>query len=831
MQRTLITTIILTILFIGGNLTGAERLPHVAPEDVGLDAATLALIDAEVQKGLADKNMPGAVVCVGRHGKIAYLKAFGNKQVETDTEKAREMTIDTVFDMASITKPMATATSVMVLVDQGKIDIDAKVVTYLPEFDTPEKRDITVRQLLLHTAGFIPDIHLNNFQDGTARAIERLLAEKPQTPPGSAFTYSDVSFQLLGILVERVSGKSVADFAREHIYEPLGMTETMYCPNGELSLRAAPTQDRELGKVHDPRAFATDGVAGHAGLFSTAEDIAVYATMMLQRGEYNGVHVLTPETVQLMTTRNRVPRGYRGLGWDMRTGYSSNRGQTMSPLAFGHGGFTGTSLWIDPGFDLFVIFLSNRVHPDGKGNVNPLAGRIGTIAADAVMDEPDDITIDIAMYVAYVHAKKSLYEYLLLMSCYLDGRIVDQDSPEFQFALENMNSQVKSGLDVLEGIFKLKESKSILFHDTRVGLITNHTACTKDGTFITKYLTDNGVKLTALFGPEHGFTGEADRDGIEDSKDEFTGLPIYSLYGSVRKPTPEMLDEVDVLVYDIQDIGSRFYTYTSTMALGMEAAADKGIPFVVLDRPNPIRGDRVEGPVLQAGRETFVAHHQMPVQHGMTIGELAVMIAVERRFDVDLTVVPCVGWKRAMDYDATQLPWINPSPNMKTLPGAYFYTGLGLLEFTNLAVGRGTDTPFELFGAPWITDGRGNNAEKLALALTEATKEANLEGVRFEPTHFTPPYREFEGIPCDGVRLVLEAPEKLQAVRMGMVIATTLRKLYPDSWQTARLNTLLLRDKTLDMIREGQSVAEIEADWMPELERFLKRREMYLLYQ
>ncbi|MCL2347358.1 MAG: DUF1343 domain-containing protein [Planctomycetaceae bacterium] len=825
MQKTLL---ILTILFIG-NVMAAERLSRVAPEEVGMDSATLALIDAEVQKGLADKNMPGCVVCVGRHGKIAYLKAFGNKQVQTDTEAAREMTIDTVFDMASITKPMATATSIMKLVDQGKIDVDAKVVTWLPEFDTPEKRDITVRQLLLHTAGFIPDNHLDNYKDSTAKAIERLLALKPQTTPGSAFSYSDVNFQLLGILVERVSGKSVADFARENIYEPLGMTETMFCPNEELSRRAAPTQNRALGKVHDPRAFATDGVAGHAGLFSTADDIAVYATMMLNKGEFNGTCILTPETVKLMTTRNRIPGGYRGLGWDMRTGYSSNRGQTMSPQAFGHGGFTGTSLWIDPGFDLFVIFLSNRVHPDGQGNVNPLAGRIGTIAADAVTDLQRDIPLilrhDRALFLSPVFAKTASYKGLLLHRCYLDGRTVKWDSPEYRSAEERMNSQVTPGLEVL------KYADFGVLRNKRVGLITNHTACTKDGTFITKYLTDNGVKLTALFSPEHGFTGKADTDGIADSKDEFTGLPIYSLYGNVRKPTPEMLDNVDVLVFDIQDIGSRFYTYTSTMALGMEAAADKRIPFVVLDRPNPIRGDRVEGPILQAGRESFIAHHIMPVQHGMTIGEIAVMIAVERRFDVDLTVVPCVGWKRSQDYAATKLPWINPSPNMKTLPGAYFYPGLGLLEFTNLAVGRGTDTPFELFGAPWITDDKGNSAEKLARALTEAAKEAKLEGVRFEPTRFTPPYREFKDIPCDGIRLILEDPEKLHSVRMGMVIATTLHKLYPDSWQTKNLNTLLLRDRTRDMILEGKSVAEIEADWMPEFERFLKRRELYLLYQ
>lgn len=777
------------------------RLPVVAPEEIGLDAASLAFIDVEVQKGLEAKSMPGCVVCVGRSGKIGYLKAFGDKQVQTEAESARAMTTDTVFDMASLTKPIATATSVMVLVDQGKINVDEKVVKYMKEFDTPEKRDITVRQLLTHTAGFIPDNHIRDYEQGTVKAIENLLALKPNSEPGSEFKYSDVSFQLLGLLVERVSGKDVNAFSQEYIFKPLGMSETTYNPGTELSARAAPTQDRELGKVHDPRAFRTDGIAGHAGLFSTAEDLAVYATMMLDMGQFPGKpRILKAETVDMMTTLNRVPRGYRGLGWDMRTGYSSNRGQNMSTRAYGHGGFTGTSMWIDPGHDLFVIFLSNRVHPDGKGSVNPLAGRIGTIAIDAITDMPTGKEAVIER----TKARANHYRHLARTSnATTDG--------------------------VLTGLDTMALDDFALFRGKRVGLITNQTGAAKDGTFITKFLKDKGVELTALFSPEHGFTGDADHSNIEDSKDPNTGLTVFSIYGQTRKPTPEMLDNVDVLVFDMQDVGVRFYTYTSTMALGMEAAAEKGIPFVVLDRPNPIRGDHVEGPILQPGLEAFVAFHKMPVQHGMTMGEMALMMAVERKTDVDLHVVPCAGWERSQDYDATKLPWINPSPNMKSLTAAYFYPGVGLIEFTNVAVGRGTDIPFEHFGAPWIEGEQG--AKELADALNEAAKNADLQGVSFAPTSFVPSYREFVDEICYGVKLTLEDRQTLKPVRLGLVIMTTLRKLYPETWNVKNLNTLLLHDQSRQMILDGASVADIEATWTKEFDRFMQRRALYLLYQ
>ena len=373
-------------LFAAPAPAAPPKLPQVAPADAGMNEAQLAAIETAVVEALAAKQMPGCVVLVARQGKIAYLRAFGDRRIEPEREP---MTVDTVFDLASLTKPLATASSVMLLIEQGKLQLDDPVGRHLPEFAGQGKQDITVRHLLTHQSGLIADNPLVDFNDGPAKAIERLFALTPLARPAEKFIYSDVGFMVLGELVRRVSGQDVNDFSREHLFAPLGLTETGFLPPEPLRRRAAPTQQREgrwmQGEVHDPRAYALGGIAGHAGLFSTAADLAVYAEMLLGEGEYRGARVLARETVAAMRAPQSVPGGgLRGLGWDMKTGYSSNRGDGFSPQAVGHGGFTGTAFWIDPELRLAVIFLSNRVHPDGKGNVNRLAGRIGTIAAAAI---------------------------------------------------------------------------------------------------------------------------------------------------------------------------------------------------------------------------------------------------------------------------------------------------------------------------------------------------------------------------------------------------------------------------------------------------------------
>lgn len=398
--------LLVAILGVGGRSAAhaeTPALPIVAPAELGFNTDKLNAIDEIVAKGLAEKKMPGCVIAFGRKNKLATLKAYGNKRVEWEGEPAVPMTVDTVFDLASLTKPIATATSVMQLVEQGKIKLDEPVATYLGDFARTgdraadeEKSKVTVRHLLVHTSGLIADNAIADYQNGVKVAKEKLLALKLRTPPGDNFVYSDVNFMTLGLLIEQMSGKNVHQFSQQHTFGPLGMKETTYVPGEELKKRCAPTERRNdawmQGEVHDPRAYKLDGIAGHAGLFGSAGDLAKYASAMLYRGEYEKVRILKEETWQLMTTPNAVPskrnngekyEGRRGLGWDMRTGFSTNAGTGRSAKAFGHGGFTGTVIWIDPEQDWFFIFLSNRVHPDGKGLVNPLAGEIATVISEA----------------------------------------------------------------------------------------------------------------------------------------------------------------------------------------------------------------------------------------------------------------------------------------------------------------------------------------------------------------------------------------------------------------------------------------------------------------
>ena len=364
---------------------GGDEIPSALPEEVGMHPTRLAVIDEVVNEGLRQGKMPGCVVLVGRQGHIVYHKAFGYRQLVPEKQP---MQLDTVFDMASLTKPIATATSVMTLVERGEVDLEAPIATYIPEFGANGKDKITVKQLLTHNGGLIPDNELEDYVNGPEEAFQKIYALGTYVDPGTEFVYTDVGFIVLAELVHRMTGKNIHEYSQEVIFAPLGMTETGYLPVASLRARAAVTQERDgrpmRGEVHDPRAWAMGGIAGHAGLFSTARDLAKYAQMLINDGTWRGVRVLNPETVRLMRAPVQVSSGLRTLGWDMRSPYSSNRGDFFSKAAFGHGGFTGTTLWIDPEQDLFVIFLSNRVHPDGNGLVNPLAGRIGTIAGGAI---------------------------------------------------------------------------------------------------------------------------------------------------------------------------------------------------------------------------------------------------------------------------------------------------------------------------------------------------------------------------------------------------------------------------------------------------------------
>jgi CubicO group peptidase (beta-lactamase class C family) len=339
-----------------------SRLPDAAPADVGLDAKRLALIDDAVNDSIKAKHCPGAVVLVARQGKVAYRKAYGQHAVEP---KKEDMTTDVVFDLASLTKPVATAASVLHLVQKGKLRIDDPVSKHLPAFDRQGKDRITIEQLLLHTSGLPAGNPVSAYEGGRKKAVEAIAELRLAADPGKKFTYSDLGFILLGELVEKVSGEALDVYARKNLFEPLGLPTLTFLPDKKLRDRCAPTQkvkDEWLrGVVHDPRSRALGGVAGHAGLFGTADDLAVFAQTLLDGGVFNGKRILDAQTVKLFTTPRDVPGGKRTLGWDARTSYSSNRGEKFA--GYGHTGFTGTSIWIDPEKDLFVVVLTNRVNP------------------------------------------------------------------------------------------------------------------------------------------------------------------------------------------------------------------------------------------------------------------------------------------------------------------------------------------------------------------------------------------------------------------------------------------------------------------------------------
>lgn len=773
-----------------------SEIPLLPPESIDMDAERLNVIDEIVNEGLMQEKMPGCVVLIGRKEGIAFLRSYGFRQLQP--EKV-EMTTDTLFDLASLTKPIATATSVMVLAQQSKLDLNATVATYMPDFAQNGKDAITIRHLLTHTGGLVADNSINDYANGPDEAFANINALKLNAAPGETFVYSDVGFIVLGRIVEAVTGKDVHEFSQEHIFKPLNMTETSYLPSDELKSRAAVTEQRDghwmQGEVHDPRAFALNGVAGHAGLFSTALDLARYATMMLNGGRLNDVQILNEATFALMTTPVEIPRGRRALGWDAKTGYSSNRSDLMTSAAFGHGGFTGTGIWIDPAQNLFVVFLSNRVHPDGKGLVNPLIGRIGTIASSALLPQQ-----------AQNHAPD----------------VVPAHAATQGKTAAAANDAAHQDAEVLNGIDVLQRGGFATLKGHNVGLITNQTGLNRDGVSTVRLLHEaEGVTLKTLFSPEHGLEGKLDIPKIGDQQDTTTGLKVFSLYGETRIPTAASLEGIDTLVFDIQDIGCRFYTYVSTMGNAMKAAAEHKIRFVVLDRVNPIGGQSVQGPVLDEGSESFVAFHSLPVRHGMTIGELALMFRAELKLDVDLEVIEVEGWQRSQLFDQTGLLWTNPSPNMRSLTQAVLYPGVGLIEMTNVSVGRGTDTPFELVGAPWI------DARQFASRLNHA----GLAGVRFVPVRFVPASSRFANETCGGVNIIVTDRARFHPLSTGIQLMCSLKELYPEKWETKNLNTLLGSKVTIDAIQSGLVEKEIEPLWAEELARFLNRRRRFLRYE
>jgi len=780
------------LLLLPSALWAAAAKPARAPN-------RLAVVDSIVQEAIHAGQIPGAVVLVWHNGQVLYRKAFGYRALEPRREL---MTVDTVFDLASLTKVVATTTAVMQLVEKGEVRLNDPVAKYIPEFAQNGKEDITVRGLLTHYSGLEPDLDLTHVWQGRDTAFSMAFAEKPVNPSGSRFVYSDINFITLGALVERVSKVELDKYCAQNIFTPLKMARTRFLPPATWVPKIAPTeydeQNRMLrGVVHDPSARRMGGVAGQAGLFSTADDLSKFARALIA-----GSSVLPSLLVEKMSTPQQPPAAHelRGFGWDIDSPFSTNRGELLPVGSFGHTGFTGTSLWIDPTTRTYIILLTNAVHPRGKGSAVALRTKLATAVTAALALTPSEK--DQARL-------KSITGY-----------------NEAQTAVRRVaarNGSVQTGIDVLErNNFDPVRGVS---GKKKIGLLTNQTGLDSQGRRTIDVLAHaDGISLDAIFSPEHGVTGTLDTTDVGNMKDAATGIPVYSVYGATdaaRRPSPDVLKQFDAIVVDIQDAGVRFYTYETTLGYFLEGAAKAGVEVFVLDRPDPVTGSFVQGPMPDPGRESFVSYGAVPVRHGMTMGELAKMYNSERNINAKLTIIPIEGWMRGDWFDSTALGWVNPSPNLRSLTEATLYPGVALVEGTNVSVGRGTETPFELLGAPWI-HGR---------ELAQYLNAREISGVRFVPVSFTPSASNYAGQKCEGVNIVLVERNAFDAPELGIELASALHKLYPEQFHMERMIELLVNQKVYDSIMQGIDPRRIAEDWREPLERFQEFRQKYLIYK
>lgn len=764
----------------------ALAIPPLTVPATAAEWTGTAKLDDAINAAISDGLTPGAVAWIESRGQRLHFKSYGARSLVPVRES---MTLDTVFDCASLTKVMATAPSIMVLVEEGKVRLDDPIKRYLPSFRAPSP--ITVLQLLTHYSGLRPSLTLDPPWTGYRTGVELALHETPVHPPESRFIYSDINYILLAEIVRKASGMPIDRFASERIFKPLGMEDTTFLPSEQERARIAPTERLDdgtilRGVVHDPTTRMMGGASGQAGLFSTAEDVARFARMMVNGGTLDGVRVLSPLSVlRMRTPQSPTGKAARGIGWDIDTRYSSPRGDLFGTASYGHTGYTGPSLWIDPASDSFVVLMTNRVHPKAETSVVRLRSFVASIVA-ANLDAVGP------------------------------GALGGGGGASTHRGRRNF-SEVRTGLDVLvdEGFERLRGKK--------VGLLTNQSGIDRFGRRNIDLIADAGqVSLEMILTPEHGLDGMLDQPEILDGKDPRTGIEIYSLYQrDRRRPSVELLNALDALIFDVQDVGARFYTYITTMGYAMEAAAEAGIEFYVLDRPNPINGVSVEGPVLDDDLASFVGYHSVPIRHGMTVGELAEMFNRERGIDVRLHVVQMQGWNRHLWFDETGLPWVNPSPNIRSLDQATLYPGIAMLEWLeDYSVGRGTDTPFQFIGADWIE----------GAALARVLRRESLPGVRAYPRKVRPRTSVLKGSVIEGVQFTITDRDSLQPTLLGLAIAAALRNLYSERVNLTLSEKLIGNRMVVDGLTQGDRPTTIAASLAPSVERFRARRSRYLLY-
>jgi uncharacterized protein YbbC (DUF1343 family)/CubicO group peptidase (beta-lactamase class C family) len=771
--------------------------PPKAPPSLGsfeIESPRFARIGQAARREIAAGHIPGAVILVGHQDRIVYRMAFGLREVDPCPEPMR---VDTIFDLASLTKVVATTMAVMKLVDEGRIRLDAPAAKYWPAFAARGKGGITIRELLMHTSGLPPGLSSRFHWTGYDGAMAAVIATRPRYTPGNRFCYSDINFIALGEIVGRVSGMPLDVFCQKEIFKPMGLKDTFFKPPASLKYRIAPTDYQghglRWGRVSDPTAHRMGGVAGHAGLFSTVNDLAVFCETLLQGGVCRGKRILSAKAVAAMEKPRRIPGSSvkYGLGWDVLSPYSKVFDTSFPAGSFGHTGYTGTSIWIDPRSDTFLIILTSRLHPHGHGNVKPL--RIATAAAVAA-------AIPMGPPARRVALNSESYG--------------DEDVGYGANDRPGRAAQVEPGIGVLAA-----ENFAPLI-GKNIGVITNRTGIDANGRSTLRLLLNApGVKVKAIFCPEHGLYCDLDKK-IASGRDPASGLPVYSLYGKVKKPTPQMLRGLDALVYDIQDVGCRYYTYITTMAYAMEAAAAAHLDFYVLDRPDPITAAAVEGPVMDADMNSFIGYYPLPIRYGMTAGELARLFNAQRGIHVKLHVVRMQGYHRGLWADETGLPWINPSPNIRSLTEALLYPAVGMVESANVSVGRGTAAPFSLMGAPWISGVR----------LAGYLNRRHIAGVAFAPTVFTPSASTYAHRRCQGVRLRVTDRAALDSPALGVELVSALYRLYPAKFRFGGTRGMVGSREVIQAIKHGVDPREIRRQWQARLEKFERLRAKYLLY-
>jgi SSS family transporter len=878
-------------------------------------APEFASVSALINQGIAEHRLPGAVLLVGHSGRVVFEHAYGDRKLAGEPglngrpSPAERMTENTIFDMASLSKCLSTATAIMQLYEQGKLNFEQPVEQFLPGFNPehdPERAKVTVRMLLTHTSGEPADVNLKDpwglAKPDKAEGIHRALTTALQSAPEAVFRYSDINFILLGDIVETLSGEPLDVYAQELIFKPLSMSETRYlpidkacgphkiigaaiawaptprghmryaCPAGEwntsLLPRVAPTtHDDESkadpranphfdmltrGTVHDPTTRRMGGVAGHAGVFSTAHDVSLFAQALLDRlaGRPSNFPLQQP-TLQVMTTpeqpghyagqlvlantaeqsaivngeRGAAPllaprypaihgQDLRGLGWDIDTAFSKPRGMIFPIGSFGHTGFTGTSLWMDPGSDTYVVLLANAIHPRGNVPISNLRGEVATAVAQAL----------------------SLY-------------------PSGLSATPTESVSTLSGIDVLESdhfaeLTNLATQHTNILH---LGILTNQSGLDAHGRRTIDILATDlrkvipAAKLTTIFSPEHGIFGKQDTTSFGPETDPTTGLRVTALYGphdADKRPSHDQLKELDAVVIDLQDAGVRTYTYEAVAGYFLEAAAlekkqyNHTLDIVILDRPNPINGLAVQGPVSDAGHENYTDYGQIPIRHGMTLGELACFYNGTRHIDAPLTVIAMQHWTRSEFYDQTGLPWVNPSPNLHNLTATILLPALTVLEATNATVGRGTPMPFELIGAGLPPRDKATGAQPPAWFhasyVAAALNARHITGVTFAATTTTvdnDPIHPYHGQTIEAVRITVTDRNVLDSPELGVEILSVLHKLYPAQFRLDRAANLLANAATLAAITRGDDPRSIAITWQPALADHKTAREPYLLYK